>query len=386
MQDNKRNKINSPLPVVFITVILILSILNYESFIVIFRERTVEQKGANLQTELSSIESLYANEFKAKNVYIDFNGGFNKVIKNKEVNQRILLNNGYLSYLSYEEDSQEKINNILSIDNYLEKLDIQYLYVQTPHIILDDNDNIIPKGYTMYSNQNTDNLLSGLQNKDVAYLDLREKFRDENYKGHDLYFKTDHHWTNEAAFIAHKFIVELLADLFTELDITEKYFDDENYIFEELDVNLLGSHGQRVGLYYAGIDRFNYISPKFNTHFRLEEPSRNYSSEGLFEEVFNYTNSYSKNGFNRGAEKLFLDGNIEYRKITNLMANNNIKVMLINDSFSLPLAPFLAIHLGEVHMYDVREIFGGSTEGLADTFEEVQPDIVIQIRTTEPSL
>lgn len=85
-------------------------------------------------------------------------------------------------------------------------------------------------------------------------------------------------------------------------------------------------------------------------------------------------------------EAIYFTSNSEYKKLENLKVTNDIKVLIINNSFSLTLAPFLALHFKEVHMYDLRTRFGGSAEGVIQKSNEIQPDIVLQVQELDSAL
>lgn len=373
-------KCQSSLPVIFILMILIVSILNIKNFSSIFVEKTRNIQVEQLKESLSSIEVSYAENFVAKENYVDINGGFSNLLGQVERNQRVKLKNGYLTEImnigySNEIGTIQKINDI---NKYLELNNIRYLYVQTPYVILEDDNQEIPMGQETYVNANADRLLEGLSKNGVKYLDIREEIKREEIDPFTLYYKTDHHWTTEAIFWAHQHIVR---NINTQLGIEseEKYFDISEYRVEVLPFYGLGSHGQRTGLYYAGVDKVTKIWPNFETSMKVEEPVNNLNVSGTFEDIFPTMES-DKGEIRDYFSHIYLQNrNVEYRKITNYGSSNNLKILVLNDSFALPLVPFLALHYGEVHMYDIRDWVGGTPEGFIETIERVKPDIVIQI-------
>lgn len=347
----------------------------------------MEEKPNNKQAALSSIESKYTNSFAGKTNYVDINGLFARLVDKVEMNNRYRLNNGYLTdTLTSYSTMTSSINNLTNLRDYLALYNIPFAYVQTPHVISIDDDSMIPFGYETNINGNSDRLLAGLQENSVNYLDLRENVAADGINNYDLFFSTDHHWTTEAAFWAHSHIINFIDDAFNEKLVNHIYSDLSNYVIEEMECNILGSHGQRTGVYFGGINKVSAISPNFETSFHVQVPLKQFDEIGNFNATMLNNSGYTSTNVRGEPEGIYFGSNTEYKKIDNLISDNNFKLLIINDSFSLPLAPFLSLYFNEIHMYDTRTNFGGSTEGFIKKLHEIQPDVVLQIRTYSNSL
>lgn len=349
-------------------------------------DTALEEKSNNKQAALSSIESKYTSSFVGKTNYIDLNGLFALMVDKKEVNERVKLNNGYLT----DELNTEylpmisAINNLTNLKEYLDIYEIPFAYVQTPHLIPSDDDPMIPLGYETHVNGNSDRLLTGLSENGVDYLDLRENIRFDEPSNYEIYFSTDHHWTIETAFLAHEHVGRFIDGKLNENISNSEYFNLENYYTETYTNIFSGSHANRTGIFFAGVDDISIITPKFETNFSVQIPNHNWNRTGNFETAFlekKYLENSSIANFNKDTYCVYLDSNTEYVKIVNNQALNDKKILLIKHSFSQPMATFLALHYKEVHLYQQ-----GTQEELLKILHEIQPDIVLQVATTNDSL
>lgn len=353
----------------------------------------MEEKPNNKQAALSSIETKYTSSFAGKTNYVDINGLFARLVDKKEMNGVVRLNNGYLvagdnGIASYN-DSITRINDIVNTKEYLDLYQIPFVYVQTPHTLADDYSSELPLGYETHINGNTNRLLEGLEENRINFIDLRDAWDVDEVDHYKMFLPTDHHWTFDAAFLSHQYLVNYINDELNIPTINKNFFNIENYIKTKYNNIFSGSYGNKTGILYAGVSDLNIIIPKFETNLFVEINKYNWSRTGDFEDVmfnYKYLDYNHLNMFSNYAYSAYLDGSADYVCIQNLDRPNNKKILLIVDSYSKPLAPFLALHFSEVHMYDVRTNYGGSTEGFIQKLHEIQPDIVLQIRTTNSTL
>ena len=80
-----------------------------------------------------------------------------------------------------------------------------------------------------------------------------------------------------------------------------------------------------------------------------------------------YNNKYSAYTF---------DGYIENR-IYNMNADNELKVLLISDSFSRPMVTFFSLCFYETRYLDPQE--GRYTDSYVEYIDEYQPDVVVMM-------
>ena len=147
-------------------------------------------------------------------------------------------------------------------------------------------------------------------------------------------------------------------------DVDPKVMDFKNYTVKTYKNWHLGSNGQKTGAYFTGIDNFDLILPSFETSLTDGD------SEGSYEEMLINTDPL------KNREQIF-----KYNTYDNVLGNsrgnfcnnysyNDKRLLIISDSFSKAVDPFLAI--------SYREIMTIKT-GLTSDFlkETYAPDAVI---------
>jgi len=279
---------------------------------------------------------------------------------------------GQITYAVPKQDVSEELESIYRLKKELDKHDIPLLYVQAP-FKLPSGEPQLPKNGKDYANENADRFLKGLDAAEIDYLDLRQNYWSKGMTQNQLFFNTDHHWTINGAFLSYQEIADTLNGEYG-FRIDERYTDLNNYNQEVFKDYYLGSMGRRVGEPYAGTDDFTLITPKFDTNYTVYE--RDYGAEKIFEGDFReavLTNAYLAEGTppetNRYA--VYHGDNAELQFV-----NHNIqrgKILLIKDSFGLPIYSFLSTGVKEVRALDVR-LFQDSVVEYAEKYD---PDVVI---------
>lgn len=375
----------SPLPVLFLCSVLFISVLNMNNFFTSY-DKAMEEKANNKQAALSSIEGKYTDSFVGKTNYVDINGLFSRMVDKVEVNGRYKLNNGYLisNLQNNYSEMTSGINNLTNLNDYLDLYGIPFAYVQTPHVLPSDEDPMIPFGYETHNNGNSDRLLQGLMENNVNTLDLRNYLWKDVENPYDLFFKTDHHWNFFGAFYAHIYVSEFIDEILQKNLSNAEYFDLKNYNLEIYENIFLGSDGARTGVFFTGVDDLTMITPKFHTNLSVSIPNHKWNRKGTFDSAIlekEYLKNDSLSYFDKNSYCVYLDSNTEYIQIINHLADNDTKILLIKDSYSKPLSAFLSLHYKEIHLYQQ-----GSKEELLNKIHEIQPDLVLQVRTTTDSL
>ncbi len=372
------------LPLLFSFSIILIAILNFSAFIESAENanKAITEENADVKTELSNLDNVYTENFIAKNNYIDINGGFARLVDMPYLNEVVKLDNGAIIQPYAKVGMQPMVNETVLLRDYLSTMDTPYIYVQLPEKYLTDNDSQIPVWAQTYSNTNADELLAYLAQNGVVTMDIRAEMLNSGIDSYDAFFKTDHHWKIETALWAHTLIVQQISEtLGADVVLNEQALNFENYVYTTYEDILLGSAGERTGYLYAGGDDVTQVVPNFETSFEVLIPPKNINISGSYEEVFINTlgrMNYDESFGNLAYLGLSFDLSDEYAKITNNYAQNDSKIFVIRDSFGAAIAPYLALHFKEVHLYDPR--YGqASGEMLVQKLNEIQPDIVLTL-------
>ena len=280
----------------------------------------------------------------------------------------IYIDNGYWSNITKKENYNSKAQSIVDFNNYLKEKDIKLLYVQAPKKTQDfegEASNI----YKDYSYENIDNVIKILKENDIETLDLREKIIEEQIDAKSLFYKTDHHWTPQAAIWAMRYISDEMNKRWN-MNISSNLYNLNNYYTVTMVDEYFGSEGRKITLSKALPENFDIILPVFENEFIVSVPEleiKDYKGNiwnTLFDRdclgIKDYYNSQSYDAYGYNNKALI---HIKNNKIT-----DNEKILLLADSFSGALSPYLALGVEEVYRIDLRD-FNGSIKSFIDKNE-----------------
>ena len=306
-----------------------------------------------------------AQKLQGKNVITDVNYGSLYLTKSGQTTFTVPERD-----LSYATQATYDLANRLIADGH------QFLYIQLPFKIAPDSYDgslQLPENIKDYTNQNAEQFLYNLNTAGINTYDVRDQFWSSGWTQQQLFFNTDHHWTIQAAFMATGFIADYLNQNYN-LGIPEGLYTEENFNFTTYEDDYIGSMGRRVGKIYGGTDDFTLITPKFDTDYTVHtyEGLNDTVTEGTFEEAildWDYLNDPDITT-NRYA---IYHGDFQELRFINNLAQNDSKVLIIKDSFGIPVYSFLSLGIKEVRAIDLR-IF---CSNVAEYVNSYDPDLVI---------
>jgi len=340
-------------------------------------ENLTESSVQGVSAGTSGIESAYTQNFRGRMHFVDTQGLIAKAMNQKMLNGVIKGNNGKLNftwaveYKFNKEEEREKVKKAVAILEHAQNNDAKVLYVQRPWAV-----NNVPYGKEFEYQKQYDYWCSCISSQGIPVLDLRTSMEDELD-----FFITDHHWTMESAYIATQNIMQKIENIY-RMDLAGKinyYFNKENYVSQIYEDSFLGAEGVRTGKYFAGKDDIEIIYPKFETDFsfkQFEEGKEYFNKSGSFKDVFidksilendEYLNKY--NAYAYGAY-------IENRVINN-NSDNDLKTLIIADSFARPQLGLYSLFFRETRYLDPQE--GRYNDSFIDYIDEYNPDIVIMM-------
>ena len=288
---------------------------------------------------------------------------------------------GSIYFPSEDADVTNLAENTIKFANYLKE--IPFTYVQAPNKYLKGYTDEIVSEYN-FSNKNADEFLAKLKEKNVDTLDLRELIIKEDLNRSELFYKTDHHWTTKTAFWAFTKIVEHLKETYNlNLDENNFYTNISNYNIETIENCFLGSLGRRVGKSVSGLDNYIFIEPKFETDYKIYNGAMSKKDtifEGDFRKAIVKDKILINNDVTTNKHATYFEWDYGNLIIKNKAIDNDIKILMIKDSYSLPVAAFLSTCINELHMVDLRE---SPTVNLKNYINENDFDAVILMYNTE---
>ncbi len=317
----------------------------------------------------------YNDNLAQKYTFINLNGLYVRLSGGRVCNKMIRLNNGYLSeYGEAEQNIQNKAKSIKALYQELEEKKIDFVYVQCPYKI-DMNNELLPYGAEDKTNKNTNALVKRLKKSQVPVLDLRESISDTPDHVSEYFYKTDHHWNSLGAFRGFQEISKYLQAIYPEEKIYGEYQKLDNWDVHKKNNWSLGSGGKRTGVYFTGTDDLVWLTPKFETEMSFANVYKNEFYTGDFCDA-NIREKYieERDYFADHAYCVYVGGNYPLILHRNDKAPVDKRVLLVKDSFALPLETYLSTVFSEVDTIDLRHYKGGT---LYEYILESEPDTVI---------
>lgn len=373
--DHKKEKMRGKaLTLAVLPTLALLSALNIK--ILLAPTKAFVQGENSLEDFVDDVQEGYTSDrFIPKSSFIDLNGLLAKATGRRVLNNVVRLQNGMLDRVITDVDVSALAENIAAFSDYLvQNGDTQFLYVQMPNKnSLEGID--LPEGVVSYGNTMSDNLLSALDAAGVNVFDLRPLLCQTPEMLEEYFYRTDHHWNSDGAFTAFQALLERLNTQFPEKDIDLSYAQQEQWERHELENWFLGSLGKRVGQFFGGTDTLIWYTPRFETEMSCTIPKRGEFYQGDFS-MANIQQKYieGKDYFNDNPYCIYIGGDYPLVQHRNLSAPSPLKILMIKDSFTLPLQAYFSTIFQEIDVIDPRHF---SECSIAEYVEWTKPDLVL---------
>ncbi len=259
-----------------------------------------------------------------------------RMINKKDINGVYFGKDDYLieKYLSSDFDEELVYYNIDIVSEFLNRMSdngikSSCILVPSKGTVIENH---LPNYAQGYDTSYVADEMSNSLNEKVKLLDLSDTLSEHNEEY--IYYRTDHHWTTLGAYYGYIKIAD-------EFDLMKHSSD--YYNFSEVSDSFLGSTFDKVQL--GGAADSIYSSDVCDKFIR----SIDYDGDADNQKSF-YQPSFLKQ---KSKYDYFLGGN--YRQVTiNTNANNDKVLLLIKDSYSNSLVPFLAENYSKIIMVDLR--------------------------------
>ena len=192
----------------------------------------------------------------------------------------------------------------------------------------------------------------------IRFLDMRDTFKRAYRSGSQLYYRTDHHWTSEAAYLTYREYCKIFG-LVTK--------PQEGFEVEKLE-NFYGTTYSKSGFWLTPPDTLeiwkNPNNKEGDIHIQISDGGEVVKEQ---DSLFFYEHATEDDKY-----PVFIDGNHAKTIIHNQNANKGT-VVVIKDSFSHCFAPFLAESFSKVILLDMRY----STEDITKLVKSENPDQIL---------
>lgn len=282
-------------------------------------------------------ETYLSDHTAFRNFWVGFNSYYNLALGNPLSNGIYHCDDGYL--INDPPKTDRLSVNIDVIAEFAKNSNLDTTMILAPSTGYVAND-VLPNKHIIYSD---DELFSKtaqtLSDNNISFVDVREDFKDAHLNGTQVYYKTDHHWTADGAYLAYC----ALAD---ELGFTP--YSKESY--------KITSHSDFYGTTYSS-SGFWFTKPDDieiweSNNIKSGDITVSITDNG--ETITHDSLFFLDNLSDDDKYPVYLDGNHPYTHIKNNAVENGEKLLVIKDSFAHSLVPFLAEHYSEIIMIDMR--------------------------------
>lgn len=286
-------------------------------------------------TYTRQLHDYYSDQINLRTLMVELKASFELLIGKNENNGILYGQDGYLiETYPYTEDNYSYLkNNLLKIEklmSVLEENGIQSNSVLVPRKVDVLKDYLPP----YYSAERNDAVWELVGNPHISLTDALKK-------GDEVFYKTDHHWTAEGAYIAYRELGELLG-------YSPKSYSTFDVI--TLSDSFLGTTYSSSGFFFVSPEEIK--APNVNAdRYKTEIVDIEFTFDGLYDESYlAKKDKYST----------FLSGNNAHVRIYDTQGESKPTLLIIKDSYSHSLVPYLCEHYNIV-LIDPR-YYTGSIE------------------------
>lgn len=305
----------------------------------------------------AGISDFYADRFPGRNVFVGVKAFFEKLMLKQENNGIIEAEDGYiierLEYTDYEyENIDENLKAINKFMAAMEKEGIDTVFAVAPRSV----DVMTSKLPALYDTVRVDAVWERVFSSCPHALTFTDELESAANNGEYVWYKTDHHYTTLGAYYAYVALSETLG--YTPYSI-------EYFVQESVSEDFLGTTYSSSGMKWSDKDTMIYFRFEGDERFTVSYPQSSYEAlNGFYDRSYlTVKDKYSS----------FLGGN-HSRTSVSLDGEERPTLMLIKDSFSHALAPFLALHF-DLELVDLRYY----TSSVTKLVNEIDPDKILVI-------
>lgn len=302
----------------------------------------------------SEFETFFADRFPQRNTWVGINAYTTLAEGNNGASGVYNCKNGYLINKPVSTDNNLD-KNVGAVVDFAKTIDAPTTVMLVPSTgyIADD---VLPTFHDKYNDdEDISKISSTLSKEKIGFVDLRERFKSEYKNGSQLYYKTDHHWTTKGAYTGYQ-------ELCKALGITPI---DDSTLKKDSYPDFYGTTYSSSGFWLTPPDNIEiWSNPKNsdkNISVKITEGANVKTSGSMY-----FTDHLKEDD----KYPVFIDGNHALTEITNTNAKNGT-ILLIKDSFSHSLAPFLAENYSKVVLVDLR-YYKESVSQLVSTYNPEQ--------------
>lgn len=270
---------------------------------------------------MDDMESYLADQFPGRTFFVRTKASLDYLMGKRQINGTYVGKDGRYFETTSKADEAQLEKNISYLHRFAQAADFTFLPVFSAYTVY-------PESLPAYAQVLDEESL--IQRFDLPYIDILPALKAA--KEENIFFKTDHHWTQEGAYIAYLAYCEAKGfQPVTQFTCTHSAQPFYGSLYSKAPV--FGTEPDDVSLFQ--IDR------EVSVVYDMDESTRTdslYTMEALSE---------------KDQYVAFLDGNHAHVDITT-DAGTGRELIVLKDSFAHALIPFLANHYDRIVVLDMR--------------------------------
>ena len=284
-----------------------------------------------------------------------------------------LLDNGVATMADQYGDIGCGIKGVKDAYAFSKELGAEFLFMIVPSKERSEED--LPRGVKSYAIPKYEEMVAMTEAEGIPHIAMRDVLEADGAEWYSYYFKSDHHWKTDAAFLGFKKVAEYMAAAGLDGGRNEEALSEENYDKRLYEQVFLGTHGRMAGRYYTGLDDYELWLPKYDTDYVLDVPSESIHKEGSFEDCFVNYGNVAHYSFDYYAYYTYLDRDYDRIHIVNRKNPEGPKLVIVRDSVAVPVSVFLASQCSSLDLIDLRYLKDG--DSAKEWIREAEPDMLI---------
>lgn len=312
---------------------VIANIINNDKEFSEIENRNLQEKPKILsENYVEKLNSYMADQFFIREKLISFKSRIDLVLGKNKINNVYIGSDNQL-FEEFKITSNDDLFNKVDVINEFKKANedllVNFMLVPTATSILDDK---LPLYAPVDDEIEYINNVKSYLLDDIKFIPIYDKLKAN--KDEYIYYKTDHHWTADGAYLGYEAFCESTGIEATNKEDFEKIIGSNDFY---------GSLSSKVGLFGLYKDKLNIYIPK-NSNMLVNYVMEQKKDTSLFNsDKLKHKDKY----------QVFLNGN---HPLIEIETDKNLdkKILVIKDSFANNFVPFLTENYGNIFLIDLR--------------------------------